>query len=194
MVPSGAGAAAPRQVLAHPLAGPRWPPPTWVLALATLAVFLAAGALATLAWPTGSGGIASSVRPVEDSAAPPELPAPITSTEGPAVEVVPATAEPDTGAPPASAAAPAAEAPVATPALPAVLYVTNTEGLGVYLRSQPRDGTDTRTVAWIEGTAMVPLETTTVTDAAGAAVWVRVRDPQGRSGWVRQAYLAAARS
>ncbi|HEY7063281.1 MAG TPA: hypothetical protein VII06_17520 [Chloroflexota bacterium] len=90
----------------------------------------------------------------------------------------------------AEAARPAAPAAAA---LPSVLYVGNTDGQGAYLRSQPRDGNNTRVVAWTDGTAMTPLETTSVQEAGGAATWVRVRDPRGDTGWVRQAYLRPAR-
>jgi SH3-like domain-containing protein len=79
------------------------------------------------------------------------------------------------------------------PALPSVLYVGNTDGQGVFLRSQARDGNDTRLTAWTDGTAMTPLETTSVQEASGAATWVRVRDPKGDTGWVRQTYLRPTR-
>lgn len=74
-----------------------------------------------------------------------------------------------------------------------VLYVANTDGLGAYLRSHPRDTNDTRLVAWREGTPMIPLETQTVNGPNGPEVWVRVRDPNGQSGWIKQAYLAQRR-
>ena len=74
-----------------------------------------------------------------------------------------------------------------------VLYVANTGGVGAYLRSHPRDGNDTRLVAWTEGTPMVALETQTVTGPNGPEVWVHVRDPNGQSGWIKQAYLAQRR-
>jgi hypothetical protein len=99
-------------------------------------------------------------------------------------------------APPAVslAAAPAVPPSAATTAaLPSVMYVGNTGGEGAYLRSQPRDGNDTRLVAWMDGTAMVPVETTTVQEARGSATWYYVRDPNGRSGWIRDSYLRAAR-
>ncbi|HLI28164.1 MAG TPA: SH3 domain-containing protein [Chloroflexota bacterium] len=75
----------------------------------------------------------------------------------------------------------------------AVLYIANTDGLGAYLRSHPRDSEDTRLVAWREGTPMIALETQTVTGPNGPEVWVRVRDPNGQSGWIKQAYLAQRR-
>jgi hypothetical protein len=114
-------------------------------------------------------------------------PAPVAvapSQSAPAVEAVrPASAE---------AARPTASA-VPAPVLPTVLYVGNTDLQGAFLRSQPRDGNDTRLVPWTDGTAMTPLETTTVQEPSGAAVWVRVRDPKGDTGWMRQAYLRPSR-
>jgi hypothetical protein len=106
-----------------------------------------------------------------------------------------APAAPAAAVPPAApaASAPAAETPPRPPPLPSVLYVGNSDGQGVYLRSQPRDGNDTRIFAWLDGTAMTPLETTTVQEARGPAVWVYVRDPRGQTGWVRQIYLRPTR-
>ena len=65
--------------------------------------------------------------------------------------------------------------------------------LAVERRRDARDATDNRLNAWVDGTAMTPLETTTVQTAAGSVVWMRVRDPRGDSGWVRQDYLRPTR-
>jgi hypothetical protein len=106
---------------------------------------------------------------------------------GASAEALPAPAE---AAPPAPGPTTAAVAP---PSLPAVLYVANTDGQGAYIRTQPRDGVDTRVFAWNDGTPMVPLELRSVGEGAASSTWIRVRDPRGQEGWLRQAYLATTR-
>jgi hypothetical protein len=93
-----------------------------------------------------------------------------------------------TPAPPAPTLAPTAGAAAAQAA---PLYIANTGGEGAF-RTQPRDAPETRIFAWRDGTPLVPLETRTVPEPNGSAVWVRVRDPRGQEGWIRQAYLTAA--
>ena len=90
--------------------------------------------------------------------------------------------------------APASTAAVAAPAnLPAVLYVANTDGQGAYIRTQPRDGADTRIFAWNDGTPLVPLETRSIAEGSVTSTWIRVRDPRGQEGWLRQGYLVPTR-
>lgn len=136
---------------------------------------------------------ADETRPVEAPAAAPETSSP-PAAPPPAVEAPrPSSAEasrPASAEPARPAAAPAA-APTA--GLPSVLYVGNTDGQGAFLRSQARDSNDTRMTAWTDGTAMTPLETTTVQEASGPATWVRVRDPKGNTGWIRLTYLRPSR-
>jgi SH3-like domain-containing protein len=108
-------------------------------------------------------------------------------TGGVSAEALPAPVEATT---PAPAPTTAAAAPAG---LPAVLYVANTDGQGAYIRTQPRDGVDTRVFAWNDGTPLVPLELRTVGEGSLSTTWVRVRDPRGQEGWLRQAYLAASR-
>lgn len=105
---------------------------------------------------------------------------------------VPAEAPSSPVEPPTPAPAPTTAA-AAPPGLPAVLYVANTDGQGAYIRTQPRDSADTRIFAWNEGTPLVPLETRSIAEGSVSTTWVRVRDPRGQEGWLRQAYLAASR-
>jgi len=150
--------------------------------------------------PSESPPAASPAGPAAEEPSVPEAPQPATAdASGSAAPGAPAAQPAPTAAPSIDAAqpvsaeaarpapAPAAAAPTAS--LPSVLYVGNTDSQGAYLRSQPRDGNDTRLVAWTDGTAMTPLETRTVQEAGGPAVWVYVRDPKGGTGWMRQAYL-----
>lgn len=150
---------------------------------------------------------ASSVpeEPAAAEAVAPVLPEPSAlSTPSPAPAALAGPAPPPVAAITASPTAAAQESRPATvevtrsagapgPPLPSVLYVGNTDSQGAFIRSQPRDGNDTRLAPWTDGTAMTPLETTTVQESGGPVVWVRVRDPKGNIGWIRQAYLRPSR-
>jgi hypothetical protein len=159
------------------------------------AVILACGLIALVWWALPEHAVAPEAGTVSQPVA---ASTPVQAAAPPALEpaVPPAVAGeqpsplPSPTLEPSPTASPAA--PSATP-LPAVLYVANTDGQGVYLRTQPRDDPDTRIVAWREGTPFTPLETTTVQEPGGPALWVRVRDPNGQIGWVRARYLAASR-
>jgi hypothetical protein len=201
-VPPLSGAVAPRHAALPRATESRLRGAVAPVLFATFAVVLAMGLAAAVSL-LGTTVVEAPVVEMPVAAAPP-APAPAPAPRvAPGVEEPPPAAPVEASAPPAPAPAapapapPAAEGPPAAapaqPALPSVLYIANTDGLGAYLRSQPRDGTDTRIVAWAEGTAVTPLETTTVQEAGGPAVWVLVRDPRGQTGWVRQAYLRPTR-
>lgn len=193
-VPPGPGGAT-RHVEAVPLAGrpPRSLP--WLAAVVGVAL-IAAGLLAATRWspqlasdrPEPARGVAVDQGERPAAVAPPTS----VSAGAPSAESAPAAAV----SPAATAEVPAAEPPAtavpggATPVLPAVLYVANTDGLGAFIRTQPRDTLDTRIFAWKDGTPLVPLEIRSVAEPNGPAVWVRVRDPRGQDGWIRQAYLS----
>jgi hypothetical protein len=129
------------------------------------------------------------VAPPAATAAPPAGPvgAPPVDVNRASAEASPVPAE---AASPAPAPTTAAAAP---PNLPTILYVANTGGQGAYIRTQPRDGPDTRIFAWNDGTPLVPLETRSVAEGSVTSTWIRVRDPRGQEGWLRQSYLAPTR-
>ena len=194
-VPPIWGAVAPRHAASARMSGSRFRAVAPAVVFAVVAVVLALG-LATLssilapevavAPDLGTAAAAAPAVPpagaVDDSIPPADEP--ILSDTAPST---PLPAETDSPPPPS------VEAPRSSPSLPSVLYVANTDGQGAYLRTQPRDGNDTRIVAWQEGTPMTPLESTTVAESSGPAVWLRVRDPRGQTGWLRQAYLRPTR-
>src|SRR3954452_20010832 len=138
--------------------------------------------------PTGLTAPPPVAPPAATAAAPagPVAAAPV-DVDRPAAEALPVPVEAATPAPASTAAA-------AAPAnLPAVLYVANTGGQGAYIRTQPRDGADTRIFAWNDGTPLVPLETRSVAEGSVTSTWIRVRDPRGQEGWLRQTYLVPTR-
>jgi hypothetical protein len=217
-VPPVWGAVAPRHVASARHSSRRLRAAAPAFVFATVAVLLALGLAAVTSWLAPAVAVAPEVEQAAPLAAAPSAVAPTASQPAPAAEEAPpaeapaptqveasAPAAPPPAAAPAAPPAPAAEAPrpasaeaarppaPAAPALPSVLYIGNTDGQGAYLRSQPRDGNETRLVAWTDGTAVTPLETTTAQESGGAAVWVRVRDPKGTTGWIRQAYLRPSR-
>ncbi|MAG37472.1 MAG: hypothetical protein CL878_14650 [Dehalococcoidia bacterium] len=115
-----------------------------------------------------------------------EAPAPTVQVEVPPTPIpptntptVPPTAVPqptDTPAPPSPSATPSATTP-------AVLYVGNTEGDGVYLRRSPQLAD--RLKAWPDGTALLVIEA----DVEGeGGRWRRVRLPDGTEGYVPAQY------
>ncbi len=213
-VPPVWGAVAPRHVASARPSSSRLRAAGPALVFATVAVLLALALAGVTSWLAPGVAVAPGVERPAEAAASPEPAAVANPPAAPADERPPAdptTASAEASAPPAAAVptaappAPATEAPraaaaeaprpaaPASPPLPSILYVGNTDGQGAYLRSQPRDGNDTRLTAWTDGTTMTPLETTTVQEAGGPAVWVRVRDPKGETGWIRQAYLRPSR-
>jgi hypothetical protein len=221
-VPPVWGAVAPRHVASARPSSSRVRAAGPAFVFATVAVLLALGLAGVTSWLAPSVAVAPEIQvaaaqvEVPPEAPPSVAPAATVAEEPRAVETPAVVAAPEASAQPVaapSAAAPIAEAPraataeparpaaapaaapaaVAAPALPSVLYVGNTDGQGAFLRSQARDGNDTRLTPWTDGTAMTPLETTTVQEAAGPTVWVRVRDPKGDTGWIRQSYLRPSR-
>lgn len=69
-------------------------------------------------------------------------------------------------------------------AAPRQLYIANTGGQGAVLRAEPPTGA--RVAGLRDGTSVTPqgdeLE-------AGGRRWVRVRDPDGRLGWIAAEFL-----
>ncbi len=92
------------------------------------------------------------------------------------------------------AESPPASGPTAVPPTPTPefyrgpLVVTNTGGLGVYLRAEPANETR-RIRAWPERTWLEALGEET---EAGGRRWVLVRDPAGNTGWVPAEYVERA--
>jgi hypothetical protein len=75
--------------------------------------------------------------------------------------------------------------PTATVVPTVWLVVTNTDGIGVYLRNSPN--MDDKTVAWPDGTRLRIIGPDTEN---GGRRWKQVADPQGRTGWVPAEYTA----
>src|SRR5687768_7259324 len=115
-------------------------------------------------------------------------PTPATPTAAPVVlataapTAIPATAVPP---PPTPIAPPSPEAASTTPSAPAQLYVTNTGGQGLTMRRAPGGEP---LGALPDGTALTP--TGELEEAAGRR-WSKVRDAQGREGWVAAEFLTA---
>jgi hypothetical protein len=191
-VPPSWGAAVPHHVALPRAAGPRVP--SHLLVVAAAATVLAAALAATASLLTPDVAIAPGPESTTTADLAPAASAPLPAEVAAAGSPDAAAAPGGSASAPADAAAARADAPAAPRTdLPAALYVANTDGEGAYLRSQPRDGTDTRIIAWREGTPLTPLETTTTTVGGTSSVWVRVRDPNGQTGWVRQNYLSPTR-
>jgi hypothetical protein len=184
MVPPGWGGAVPRHVLAPHAEGFRGHAAARV-AIAALLLAAAAGvAVATMTiLPKPNSSTASTDLP--GSSPPAVIAPPVGAAPQPMAEPVVQAAADDAGVPSASPTAAEAPAP-----LPTVLYVANTDGQGAYLRSEPRELISARIVAWRDGTALTPLETTAVAEAGTTVEWVRLRDPNGRTGWIRRDYLS----
>lgn len=118
-----------------------------------------------------------------------------TPTAAPVVLATPApTALPPTAVPPPPTAVPPPPTPIAppspeaastTPSAPARLYVSNTGGQGLTMRRAP-GGEPMGTLP--DGTALTP--TGELEEAAGRR-WSKVRDAQGREGWVAPDFLTA---
>ena len=72
------------------------------------------------------------------------------------------------------------------------IVVANTDGQGLYLRRQPN--WTSRWVAWREGTTLQVLATPrrAPSPSPDKAIWLRVRDPDGRIGYVPKQYIAAS--
>ncbi len=189
-VPPGVAGGA-RHAEAVPLASRPAPANVWPFALLGV-VLLVVGLLAVVRWGPQLRGDALPEAPVPAAGSAPAVGvAPTAAPAAAAPATVPDSAPAAAGAAPTVAAtAPAVAGDVPSATLPATLYVANTDGVGAFIRSQPSDAVETRIFAWKDGTALVPLETRTVAEPGGSAVWVRVRDPRGQEGWVRQKYLS----
>lgn len=95
------------------------------------------------------------------------------------------TPQPVAQAPTATAPAGPTQTPAPTPTLtPYVVYVGNTDGLGVALRKEA-GGTE-RIKAWPDRTAMTVVGEDQLVEGG---LWAPVRDPDGNMGWVSRAYL-----
>jgi len=75
--------------------------------------------------------------------------------------------------------------PTRTP-LPSQLWVSNSGRDGVVLRSAP--GAGDRLAGLADGTALVPQGEQ---DQQSGRSWLRVRDPQGRTGWIASDFVSA---
>jgi hypothetical protein len=75
--------------------------------------------------------------------------------------------------------------PSRTP-LPSQLWVANAGREGVVLRSGP--GTGERLAGLPDGTALVPLGEQ---EQQSGRAWLRVREPQGRTGWIASEFVSA---
>lgn len=84
---------------------------------------------------------------------------------------------------------PRVDLPPSQPAPTIILYVANTDGIGVFLRRTP-DPTD-RVKAWGDGTPMT-LVGADVNNTFGA--WRNVRDPDGNVGYIASQFLATTRT
>ena len=86
---------------------------------------------------------------------------------------------------PAPAPFVAPTAPVATPtARPTSYAVSNTDGLGVYIRRTPNPEDKIR--VWPDGTMMLVVG---ADQQAGGTTWKNVKDPAGNVGWIASQYL-----
>ena len=97
------------------------------------------------------------------------------------------TALPTPIPPPATATARVA-VPTPVPAGPRPVYVANTGGEGLALRSSPASDGE-RIAVLPEGTVLTP---TGPEEQAGGRRWRQVRDAQGREGWVAADFLSAS--
>jgi hypothetical protein len=75
--------------------------------------------------------------------------------------------------------------PTRTP-LPSQLWVANAGREGVVLRSAPGEGE--RVTGLADGTALVPLGEQ---EQRSGRSWLRVREPQGRAGWIASEFVSA---
>jgi hypothetical protein len=95
-----------------------------------------------------------------------------------------ATASP-TEEPPPTRTPRAPPTPTRTP-LPGQLWVANAGREGVVLRSAPGDGD--RLAGLADGTALLPQGEQ---EQQSGRSWLRVRDPQGRTGWIAGEFVSA---
>lgn len=150
--------------------------------------------LGALVWQAArTGGSPTPTAPAQPSASATLVTAPTMVTIPPSASP-PATisAAPESAGSVPSVGARSRPTPATLPsaAVPAVAAadtrVANTAGLGLNLRGAP--GLDHPAIAILpEGSALVALGQAT---SAGGQTWVKVRDAQGRVGWVAQDYLA----
>jgi hypothetical protein len=88
-----------------------------------------------------------------------------------------------------SQVSPAGQAPLvegANPPTERPVLVTNTDGIGVYLRRTPR--LEDKLRAWPDETVLKALGPTVMVDGIE---WSRVRDPSGTEGWIPTQYTRA---
>ncbi|HEV8638793.1 MAG TPA: SH3 domain-containing protein [Chloroflexota bacterium] len=95
-----------------------------------------------------------------------------------------ATASPTEEPPPTRAPRPP-PTPTRTP-LPGQLWVANAGREGVVLRSAP--GAGDRLAGLADGTALAPQGEQ---EQQSGRSWLRVRDPQGRTGWIAAEFVSA---
>ncbi|MBI3971786.1 MAG: hypothetical protein HY332_10905 [Chloroflexi bacterium] len=164
----------------------------------------AAVGFAIVAPPVAWRSPADAVPTAAPTANPTALPTAVPTTAPTAIPTVAATQVPAAAPAPAAlvdepvpAAVPTAQPESTRPPAPAAVgrvAVANTGGAGVALRRTARWDDRIPGVAWTDRTVLTVLEDGVVGDdgAGGRAPWLRVRDPNGREGFVPGRYVVAA--